>query len=116
MFGELMLSGERRVATVEVTERARLTRVTRVQVERALVSQPDLASHLIQRLIERSRTLTDSSSLIPILDLGTIATVKEGQIRVVPAVQEILVDKVRFAGGAVQPFDAIIFATGYTPG
>jgi CRP/FNR family cyclic AMP-dependent transcriptional regulator len=60
MFGELMLSGERRVATVEVTVRARLTRVTRVQVERALVSQPDLASHLIQRLIERVRTLTDT--------------------------------------------------------
>ena len=60
MFGELMLSGERRAATVEVTVRARLTRVTRVQVQQALVSQPELASHLIQRLIERVRTLTDT--------------------------------------------------------
>jgi len=35
---------------------------------------------------------------------------------VLPAVQEILPDRVRFAGGSVHPFDAIIFATGYAPG
>lgn len=69
MFGELMLSGERRSATVEVTVRARLTRVTRVQVEGALVSQPDLAGHLIQRLIERVRTLTDTVSRLASVDV-----------------------------------------------
>jgi len=35
---------------------------------------------------------------------------------VLPAVQEILPDRVRFSGGALLPFEAIIFATGYTPG
>ena len=53
---------------------------------------------------------------IPILDLGTIAMIKQGKIRVLPAVQEILSDTVRFAGGALHPFDAIIFATGYASG
>jgi CRP/FNR family cyclic AMP-dependent transcriptional regulator len=57
-FGGLMLSGERRAATVEVTVRARLTRVTRAEVERVLASRPDLAMHLIQRLVQRVRTLT----------------------------------------------------------
>jgi hypothetical protein len=59
--------------------------------------------------------MIEESGRVPILDLGTIAMVKRGQIRVLPAVQEILPDQVRFAGGAVHPFEAIIFATGYTP-
>ena len=42
--------------------------------------------------------------------------VKKGAIRVLPAVQEVLPDSVRFLGGALHPFEAIIFATGYTPG
>jgi indole-3-pyruvate monooxygenase len=54
------------------------------------------------------------SGRIPILDTGTIAMVKQGKIRVLPAVQEILPDRVRFADGAEHPFEAIIFATGYT--
>ena len=60
--------------------------------------------------------MIEESGRIPILDLGTIAMVKQGKIRVLPAVEEILPDSVRFAGGAVHPFEAIIFATGYTPG
>lgn len=59
--------------------------------------------------------MIEESGRIPILDLGTVAMVKQGKIRVLPAVQEILPDKVRFAGGAMHPFEAIIFATGYTP-
>lgn len=58
VFGELMLSGELRSATVQVTTRARLTRVTRAEVERLLSARPDLAFQLIQRLVQRVRTLT----------------------------------------------------------
>ncbi len=57
-FGELMLSGEQRSASVQVTSRAQLTRVTRSEVERALALRPDLAIHLIQSLVQRVRTLT----------------------------------------------------------
>jgi CRP/FNR family transcriptional regulator, cyclic AMP receptor protein len=53
-----MLSGERRAASVQVTTRAQLTRVTRSEVERALAARPDLAFHLIQSLVQRVRTLT----------------------------------------------------------
>jgi CRP/FNR family transcriptional regulator, cyclic AMP receptor protein len=69
VFGELMLSGERRVATVEVTERAQLTRVTRAEVERALASRPDLAFHLVQRLVQRVRTLTQTVSRLASVDV-----------------------------------------------
>jgi len=57
-FGELMLDGERRAATVEVISRARLTRVTRAEVEQLLGTRPDLAFQLVQRLVQRVRTLT----------------------------------------------------------
>jgi indole-3-pyruvate monooxygenase len=60
--------------------------------------------------------MIEESGRIPILDIGTVGMVKQGKIRVLPAAQEIQADSVRFAGGAQLPFEAIIFATGYTPG
>lgn len=56
------------------------------------------------------------SGRIPMLDIGTIAKVKEGKIRVLPALEEVFADRVRFVGGNTYPFEAIILATGYTPG
>jgi len=76
----------------------------------------DLSQWGIVRPTKGPNRMIEESGRIPILDIGTIAMVKQGKIRVLPAVQEILTDKIRFAGGAVHPFDAIIFATGYKPG
>jgi CRP/FNR family cyclic AMP-dependent transcriptional regulator len=69
VFGELMLSGERRSATVVVTGRARLTRVTRAEVERVLASRPDLAFLLIQRLVQRVRALTQTVGRLASVDV-----------------------------------------------
>ena len=69
IFGELMLSGERRAATVEVTVRARLTRVTRDEVERLLAARPDLALALIQRLVQRVRVLTHTVGRLASVDV-----------------------------------------------
>lgn len=57
-FGELMLSGELRSASVLVTQRARLTRIDRAEVERLVGERPDLALQLIETLVQRVRTLT----------------------------------------------------------
>ena len=69
IFGELMLSGERRSATVEVTQRAQLTRVTRAEVERLLGARPDLAFHLMQRLVQRVRALTNTVARLASVDV-----------------------------------------------
>jgi len=69
VFGALMLGGERRNATVEVTARARLTRVGRAEVERVLAARPDLALHLIQSLVHRVRTLTHTVGLLASTDV-----------------------------------------------
>ena len=43
--------------------------------------------------------LVEETGRVPILDIGTIAYVKAGRIRVRPAVQEVLTDCVRFVDG-----------------
>ncbi|MGA8514890.1 MAG: NAD(P)/FAD-dependent oxidoreductase [Burkholderiaceae bacterium] len=60
--------------------------------------------------------MIEDSGRVPILDIGTLKKIKDGSIRILPAVQEICQASVRFADGALHPFDAIIFATGYRPG
>jgi indole-3-pyruvate monooxygenase len=70
---------------------------------------------IVRPAVGPNRMIVESGR-VPILDIGTIAMVKQGRIRVLPAVQEILPEKVRFAGGALHRFEAIIFATGYAPG
>jgi indole-3-pyruvate monooxygenase len=76
----------------------------------------DLSRWGIVRPVTGPNRMIEESGRIPILDVGTIAMVKQGKIRVLPAVQEILPDGVRFADGAQYSFEDIIFATGYTPG
>jgi indole-3-pyruvate monooxygenase len=60
--------------------------------------------------------LIEDAGRIPILDIGTIGQVKAGRIRVLPAVQEVLPDRVRFVDGRTEAFEAIVLATGYRPG
>lgn len=69
LFGELMLSGALRSATVQVTARARLTRVTRAEAERLLAQRPELAFQLIQRLVQRVRTLTRTVGRLASVDV-----------------------------------------------
>ena len=91
LFGELMLSGEARSATVQVIARARLTRVTRAEAERVLAQRPELAFQLIQRLVQRVRTLTRTVGSLASVDvygrlvglLDALAIDEKGQ-RVVP--------------------------------
>jgi hypothetical protein len=76
----------------------------------------DLSRWGITRPAIGPNRMIEEQGRVPLLDLGTIAMVKKGRIRVLPNAEEVLPDGVRFAGGAVHPFEAIIFATGYTAG
>ena len=70
--------------------------------------------------IERPRIgptrMVEKTGRIPMLDIGTIAMIKAGRIRVLPGVEEVFAERLRFANGATHPFDAIVLATGYSPG
>ncbi|MGZ7080606.1 MAG: flavin-containing monooxygenase [Thermoanaerobaculia bacterium] len=53
---------------------------------------------------------------IPVVDVGTIAAIRDGKIGVRPALDSFSRDGVYFAGGRFERFDAIVLATGYDTG
>jgi cation diffusion facilitator CzcD-associated flavoprotein CzcO len=53
---------------------------------------------------------------IPVVDVGTLAAIGDGRIAVRPAIESFARDGVRFVDGRNEPFDAVVFATGYETG
>lgn len=53
---------------------------------------------------------------IPMLDVGTMDALRSGVIKARPGIDRFTETGVMFAGGTSEPFDAVIFATGYEPG
>lgn len=76
----------------------------------------DLSRWGIVRPALGPNTMIERFGRIPLLDIGTIAMVKQGRIRVVPGVKAITRSGASFDDGSTQPFDAIVFATGYRTG
>ncbi|NUO00253.1 MAG: NAD(P)/FAD-dependent oxidoreductase [Saprospiraceae bacterium] len=53
------------------------------------------------------------SGKTPVIDIGTVAKIKSGKIKVQPAVRSFTPEGVVFENGSSLPFDAVILATGY---
>lgn len=51
----------------------------------------------------------------PVIDVGTVARIKKGDIQIYPGIQTLLHGGVRFTDGTEHPFDAVLLATGYDP-
>ncbi|KAL6221148.1 hypothetical protein ACLB2K_008900 [Fragaria x ananassa] len=49
----------------------------------------------------------------PVLDIGTLAKIRSGHIKVCKAIKQVKHQSVEFIDGKVESFDAIILATGY---
>ena len=49
----------------------------------------------------------------PVIDVGTLARIKSGEINVHPGIERFTTGGVRFVDGTEESFDAVIFATGY---
>ena len=69
---------------------------------------PGVSSRRPRRRIERR-------GRIPIIDVGTIAAIKRGDIAVKPAVTRFTASGAAFADDTVADFDAVVLATGYRP-
>lgn len=52
---------------------------------------------------------------VPVLDIGTVAKIREGKIKVRGAIERFSRDGVTFAETGAEPFDAVILATGFRP-
>ncbi|KAL8107104.1 indole-3-pyruvate monooxygenase YUCCA6-like [Apium graveolens] len=57
--------------------------------------------------------LKNSAGKTPVLDVGTLDRIKNGDIKVVPGIQRLTQKTVEFVDGEKENFDAIILATGY---
>lgn len=56
------------------------------------------------------------SQRIPVVDIGTIAAMREGKIEVRPDIESFSRDAVRFVDGRSEQFEAVVLATGYETG
>jgi len=61
------------------------------------------------------RILIQEQGRTPIIDLGTIAKIKKGEISVFNDILEFHENSIRFADNKIEKFDAVILATGYYP-
>ena len=53
---------------------------------------------------------------VPVLDVGTMALIRSGVIKICPGIKEFTPEGVRFTNGVASSFDAVIIATGYHSG
>ncbi|KAL1315377.1 hypothetical protein HN51_042144 [Arachis hypogaea] len=74
----------------------------------------DLSQFGIRRPNKGPFYLKEAAGRSPILDVGTIAKIKDGAIKVIPShIMRIENNKVIFGNNTEKEFDAIVFATGY---
>jgi pyruvate/2-oxoglutarate dehydrogenase complex dihydrolipoamide dehydrogenase (E3) component len=52
---------------------------------------------------------------VPLIDVGTLAKIRDGSIKVRGGIERLTADGVVFADGTREQFDAIILATGFRP-
>lgn len=76
----------------------------------------DLSRWGIVRPAQGPNAMIEQHGRIPLLDIGTIAMVKQGRIAVRPGVRALHPGAVEFVGGRTEPFGAIVWATGYSTG
>ena len=75
----------------------------------------NLSRYGITRPRERILAQLTAHGRIPMLDIGTIAMIRKGRIRVRPQIAEFTADGVTFQGREHVAYDAVILATGYRP-
>ncbi len=69
----------------------------------------------LKRAKKGAMQMIEEDGKVPVLDIGTIAKIREGAIKVRGGVERFEADGVAFADGSRAPFDAVILATGFKP-
>ena len=59
--------------------------------------------------------MIEEDQRIPVLDIGALAAIRRGEIKVRGAIEAFSHAGVRFAGGTEEAFDTVILATGFRP-
>jgi indole-3-pyruvate monooxygenase len=75
----------------------------------------DITKYGLRKLPYGPATQIQNDKHIPLIDVGTIELIKEGNITIHRGVEEFIEDGIKFTDGKEEKFDAIILATGYRP-
>uniref|UniRef100_A0A0D9Y6N3 Flavin-containing monooxygenase n=1 Tax=Oryza glumipatula TaxID=40148 RepID=A0A0D9Y6N3_9ORYZ len=74
----------------------------------------DTARYGLRRPAVGPFTMKATATMYPVVDVGTFAKIRSGEIRVLPAaIKGVRGRDVEFADGQRHAFDAVVFATGY---
>ena len=67
----------------------------------------------LQRAAKGPRQMIEEDGRVPLIDIGTLAKIRDGSIKVRGGIDRFTPDGVVFADGREEKFDAIILATGF---
>jgi hypothetical protein len=59
--------------------------------------------------------MVEEDGRVPLIDIGTLAKIRDGSIRIRGGIDRFTSDGVVFADATAEPFDAVILATGFRP-
>lgn len=63
--------------------------------------------------IKGPRRMVEEDGRVPLIDVGTLAAIRRGAIKVRGAIDRLTFDGVKFTGGEVEAFDTVVLATGF---
>jgi cation diffusion facilitator CzcD-associated flavoprotein CzcO len=92
---------------------ARLVDVLNAPVLRLAVG--DIEKLGLHRAAKGPRQMVEEDGRVPLIDIGTLAKIRDGSIRIRSGVDRFTSDGVVFADGVAETFDAVILATGFRP-
>ena len=92
---------------------ARLVDVINAPVLRLAVG--DIEKLGLRRATKGPRQMVEEDGRVPLIDIGTIAKIKDGSIKIRGGIDRFMTDGVIFTGESTEKFDAVILATGFRP-
>jgi cation diffusion facilitator CzcD-associated flavoprotein CzcO len=69
----------------------------------------------LQRAAKGPLQMVEEDGRVPLIDIGTVARIRDGSIKVRGGIDRFTSDGVVFAGAREEQFDAVILATGFRP-
>ncbi|MGH9809283.1 MAG: flavin-containing monooxygenase, partial [Terriglobia bacterium] len=69
----------------------------------------------LRRAAKGPRQMVEEDGHVPLIDIGTVAKIRDGSIKIRGGIDRMTAGGVVFAGGNSERFDAIILATGFRP-
>ena len=69
----------------------------------------------LQRAAKGPRQMIEENGRVPLIDIGTLARIRDGSIRIRGGIDRFTPDGVVFANAREEQFDAVILATGFRP-